>query len=476
MKKTGYKPDQSTIMEKETYEASESQLQFWLTHYKNQLAGKPAELLSLKFIKDKINVPALEKSIASVIQRHESLRTSFSFLEGQLIQNITPYDEKHFGVVYHDIKEGKDHDLEVDLITEKENKCLNDLQSTPLIKAYIFHLGNETYLFKLFLNHIIADIPSLSLLRDEINTFYKSYINHEEVPLPELKIQLKDYIKQQNKNALNKKESLKKFWISQIGSLAKVINWKSAFHHYNRATGHLVNTSEMTDHTTILNALENGNTAAFGLKLDEVFYDGLENISLNSKTGISSTLYTSLFILFYLIDHQEEILIASPVSLRASTPSLSAVIANLDAGIYLKGSLSDQLKCSDVLAKTYTDFIKSYRKAITSHENLDLDKRLLRANCSVYLNFQHNGITGKPNKVAFSEGHHVSGDTSYMLTYEATQTQHGYDCKWYYNTTIFPAAFIEWIALVHKEILCAMIKDQDITVSELRNEFNFSHP
>ncbi|MBB6499056.1 condensation domain-containing protein [Pedobacter cryoconitis] len=459
-------------MEEEIYEASASQLQSWLY----QKSGKPAKLLSLRFLKKNVNVPVLKKSIASVIKRHETLRTSFIFSGGRLIQQVSPYDRKHFEVILHDLKEVKDTDFEINLITEEGNKCLQNLQSIPLIKAYIFELADETFIFRFYLNPIIADIPSLSLLKNDINLFYGAYINDNEPELPDLKIQFKDYIRQYNKVYLNKKESLKKFWNDSIGDLSKVINWEIAFNHYTYSTSNPVNNLKITDKESISNVLEKDNTAEFGLKLGQMFYDGLEDISAYTKTGISSTLYTSLFILFYLIDDQKDVLIASPVSLRATTPVLSSIIANFDASIYLRGSLSDDQKFLDVLTKTYTDFIKCCRKAITSHKNLDLDTGVLRTNCSAYLNFQHKGITGKPNKVEFSEGHKVYGSTYYMLTYEVTQIEDGYDCKWYYNTSIFPALFIEWMALVHKEILEAVINDQHITIKALKNKLNLFHP
>ncbi|AMQ00396.1 hypothetical protein AY601_3530 [Pedobacter cryoconitis] len=477
-KKAGYNDilteSRQSIMKEEVYEASDAQLQSWLIQHKNKTIGKATEHLALKFVKQGINIPALEKSIASIIKRHESLRTSFGLCGDQLIQKIAPYDEDNFKIEIHEIKRLESQDHTINSITEKGNKCLDDLHTVPLLKMYIFHLPDETYLFKLFLNHIIADVPSLSLLKDEINSFYKSYVSNQELQLQDLKIQLKDYIKHQNRIFTSKKESYKKFWNDRIGSLSRVIDWGFAFDKYTRSTGHTINCPKIKDNISIFDALENGLTAEFGLYLDKVFYDGLENISLHYQTGISSSLYTSLFILFYLIDNQERVLIASPVSLRASTPGISSVIANFDAGIYLRSELNEDQQFSKFLTRTYTDFIKSYRHAITNYESLDLNAQLLRTNCTAYLNFQHKGIIGKPNKTAFSEGHRINGSSLYMLTYEVTQTEDGYNCTWYYNTSIFPSGFIEWMALVHKKILTAVIQNPDITIRELKSHFNFS--
>ena len=76
-------------MQKDVFPATLAQQRLWLLH---QLAPEsPADniAIALRLI-GLLHITALEQSLNEVIRRHDALRTTFSVVEGQLMQLIAP--------------------------------------------------------------------------------------------------------------------------------------------------------------------------------------------------------------------------------------------------------------------------------------------------------------------------------------------------------------------------------------------------
>ncbi|MCP4152243.1 MAG: AMP-binding protein, partial [bacterium] len=144
---------------------------------------------------------ALEKNLPEqvfrkLIERHESLRTSFRMQEDQPVQEIHPYRETTFEIQYFELPGGR-----VD--AEEERIIKNFIQPFALDKAPLLKVGlvkkeEKKYLLMVDMHHIISDGLSHSILVKEFIAFY----NGDE-PAP-LKLQYKDFSEWQNSEAVKK--------------------------------------------------------------------------------------------------------------------------------------------------------------------------------------------------------------------------------------------------------------------------------
>ena len=143
------------------------------------------------------DIPAAEKAIQNIIQRHEPLRTVFAESKHGPVQIITTDFE--FRLEQYDLRsfEQKVQDNKVKaLIQEDCNKAFN-LSKDLMVRASFLHLSGEErnvrgiLLFNM--HHIATDGWSMGILIREFITQYQAALEGRPDPLPALEIQYADY-------------------------------------------------------------------------------------------------------------------------------------------------------------------------------------------------------------------------------------------------------------------------------------------
>ncbi|MCP3738294.1 amino acid adenylation domain-containing protein [Rossellomorea sp. BNER] len=121
----------------------------------------------------------LEQAIQSLIERHESLRTSFELVDGEPVQMIHPKIS---------------FTLPVRKITEKDVKSVVNqfirpfsLDQTPLFRVELFQIEVKKHLLLIDLHHIITDGVSTDVMLNDLSKIYGGE------SLPDLRIQYKDF-------------------------------------------------------------------------------------------------------------------------------------------------------------------------------------------------------------------------------------------------------------------------------------------
>ncbi|MGD2088417.1 MAG: amino acid adenylation domain-containing protein [Candidatus Aminicenantes bacterium] len=135
----------------------------------------------------KPDIERMEKIIWQLLQRHESLRTSFPVIHGQPVQKIHELEKLEFAIEYHEA------DSEPEEANHSTQNIIDnffrpfDLTQAPLMRVGLLKLPEEKYILMADFHHIIFDGNSYTIFNREILTFY----NEEE--LPPLRIQYKEY-------------------------------------------------------------------------------------------------------------------------------------------------------------------------------------------------------------------------------------------------------------------------------------------
>ena len=141
----------------------------------------------------RIEADVLERSLNEIVRRHESLRTTFRTVEGEAVQVIAPSQKLQLRVVDLRYLEDAQRKAEtIQIATDHVQKPF-DLERGPLLRASLFELGDEHFVFLLAIHHIIADGWSLGIFFRELSILYTAFLAGRPSPLPELAIQYADY-------------------------------------------------------------------------------------------------------------------------------------------------------------------------------------------------------------------------------------------------------------------------------------------
>ena len=137
-----------------------------------------------------LDTAALERGLAEVVRRQESLRTTFPAPEGRPMQVVREPSAWRLPVI--DLRgvasadaEGRQRSARR-LVARQESRPF-DLAEGPLLRAFLVRTGDGEAMLSLCLHHIVSDGWSIGVLLRELHALY------EGEPLPELPVQYADF-------------------------------------------------------------------------------------------------------------------------------------------------------------------------------------------------------------------------------------------------------------------------------------------
>lgn len=133
------------------------------------------------------------KALNYLVERHESLRTTFRNVDGRPLQVIHPAFPVEIPEIDLRAVPKEELDLKLKELLKKEARCSFDLEKGPLFKFTLFILGEHEYVFCMNMHHIISDAWANAIFFKEFLKLYEAYVKGEDVAFPELKIQYADY-------------------------------------------------------------------------------------------------------------------------------------------------------------------------------------------------------------------------------------------------------------------------------------------
>ncbi len=200
---------------KEYYELSSAQRRLFILQQldkKNTGYNMPQVI----YQNELVDIGEFEDFLKIIVSRHESLRTSFDFIDERIVQIVHPKVE--MTVECFNLNED-----EVDAAIKKFIRPF-DLTRKPLFRAGIINVESSYSILLVDMHHIISDGRSLDVLREEFETLY---IGEE---LPGIQVQYKDYAGWQRFES--KKEHVIKqedFWTTIFNNEIPVLNLPTDF-------------------------------------------------------------------------------------------------------------------------------------------------------------------------------------------------------------------------------------------------------
>jgi amino acid adenylation domain-containing protein len=213
----------------EYYELSPSQKRLWVA---NLFAGDKAVYnVFASFAFDDLNIEILQRSFDTLIERHESLRTTFTNINGEPYQIIHQPNDLGFKIEYEDLSRVSESTL---IAGKKANEVVNslfDLEEGPLIRVNVYKVNQQEFILTLTMHHLVSDGWSLDVLINEVKMLYKALLSGQMKILEPLKFQFKDYSGWQNRRlregVLMKRH--KEYWLDQFTGIVPVLNLEADF-------------------------------------------------------------------------------------------------------------------------------------------------------------------------------------------------------------------------------------------------------
>jgi amino acid adenylation domain-containing protein len=171
---------------------SYAQERLWLLEQIGGL-GPAYNMPAVVRLRGTLNIQVLEQALATVVERHEGLRTRFSGVNGNPVQVIDP--PGLFGLQVDDLSglpEGERAAAareRIDILTQQSF----DLERGPLFRVQLLRLSMKEHIAIVTMHHIVADGPSIGVLIQEVGALYTAFSRGYASPLAELPLQYADY-------------------------------------------------------------------------------------------------------------------------------------------------------------------------------------------------------------------------------------------------------------------------------------------
>jgi amino acid adenylation domain-containing protein len=175
------------------YELSSSQKRLWiLSQFED---GSAAYNLPVTVeLSGNYNIENFRKSIYSIIERHEILRTVFKEDEsGEVKQWVLSPQELNFELKYEDIRGLPNNEELAKQYIDNDSIKAFDLSNGPVFRSCLLQLKDDYFLFYYNMHHIISDGWSKQILERDVRLYYTAYNEGNDPKLPQLRIQYKDY-------------------------------------------------------------------------------------------------------------------------------------------------------------------------------------------------------------------------------------------------------------------------------------------
>ncbi len=296
MLKEGNKVQHSAIPpigKQDYYDLSHAQKRLWiLDQIENDLIAY--NISEVYLFKGYLNRQALKKAYQSLIERHESLRTTFLLIDGEPKQKIG--EPLGYDLEYVDISMEEDPMKIAEDIALKERRQKFDLGKGPLIKAKLIRIDEDVYGCTFTMHHITSDGWSAGVLVKEMMILYHAYCAGKESPLSPLRIQYKDFAAWQNNILHSDNLNIQKqYWLSQFRGDIPVLEFPT---DYSRP------------------GIKTYSGDIWAITLDPKLSSDLNELSKENNLSLFITLITICNVLLFKYTKQTDIVIGSPTAGR----------------------------------------------------------------------------------------------------------------------------------------------------------------
>jgi tyrocidine synthetase III len=388
----------------------------------------------------------VEKAVQQLVRRHESLRTSFEMVAGEMVQKI--HDTVSVPIAFF-----QDPETPVEDIVDQFIQPF-DLAQVPLVRAGLIQRSGKEHILLIDMHHIISDGVSHFLL---VNQFI-ALCRQEE--LPELRLQYKDFAlwQQQEEQQAQLKEQ-ETFWLEQFSDNIPILNLPG---DYSRPL------IQQFDGATELFVLNEETTAK------------LNQLALSRDATLFMVILAAFNIMLSKVTGQHDIVIGTGVSGRRHT-ELWKIVGFFVNTLALRNFPSNDKSFLSFLAEVKTRSLEAMDNQDYPFEDL-VEKVGIKRDTSrnplfdVMFVMENMGTPGEANRI---DPGAIQQDP--LESYRFRRRMSKFDCTIFameegnhvkflveYSTSLFKKETLRLFNRYLQETLCAVADNAELTLAQLK--------
>ncbi|UWF47458.1 amino acid adenylation domain-containing protein [Pseudomonas sp. N3-W] len=138
-----------------------------------------------------LNVEALQRALARIVERHETLRSRFVQLNAE--PQVLVAADSTFSLLVEDLRDESQAQAVLQSRIDHAAAQPFDLEHGPLIRGRLLIMANDEHVLLLTMHHIVSDGWSMGVLTQELMALYQAFSRGQPDPLPALSVQYGDF-------------------------------------------------------------------------------------------------------------------------------------------------------------------------------------------------------------------------------------------------------------------------------------------
>lgn len=400
-------------------------------------------------IKGELNPTLLKNTIHTIVDRHETLRTTIHEFKGEIMQKVSlqtsPYSFKLMDKLFIE--------QNLPLKTYIRQFALRpfSLKKGPLVKFELIKISTHRHILLMNVHHIIFDAWSIDIFTSELLKIYHLLDNNIDIKIEELKYQYADY-------ANWEKERL------QGANLKDKLNfWKKYLHE-------APNMIELpTDYVRGENMTYKGNNIRFTFP-KELIRKCRDYVSTKG-TSLYSFFLAAFKILLYKYSGQRDIMIGSPISNRTE-PSIQNIIGFFVNTVPIRGYVNPNDSFDSFFEATVRSLLEVYENGDvpfdTLVQNINPDRELQTHPFFQHMFTYHETVVNPPQQPFGFEYKRISTNTSKFdfVLYVSCQGDKGYG-EIEFSTELFNDHTIHKLIRHYLYLIKDVLKDPTKSIANL---------
>jgi len=400
-------------------------------------------------LKGSLDQEALDKTLRTIINRHEVLRTAILEHEGQGYQYIMPAGNWSLGTKEDLVA---DETSLTSYIGELITKPF-DLSTDYMLRADLIRLGEEDHILAVTMHHIASDGWSTSILVKEVVALYEGYLSKRPVDFPSLEIQYADYAIWQRSyiqsEVLDEKLAYWKEKLAGVSPLELPID-------YNRP------------------AVQSSRGAAVSFEIGAAI--GRKVQALSHKRGVTHymTLLSVFKVLLYRYSGQEDICVGTPVAGR-NQQEIEGLIGFFINTLALRSQIQGDMSFSTLLEEVKVTTLEAYSHQEVPFERV-VDAVVKDRDMSRTPLFQVEFVLQntpevpelKLGELTLSDQGFEQSTSKFDLTFFIKETKDGFQCLIQYNTDLYKQERILRMASHFTRLLESAVSSPEVHVGRLK--------
>jgi tyrocidine synthetase-3 len=430
-----------------SYPLSSSQRRLWILSQFEE-SSIAYNMPSVFVFEGELDQDALVYSFSQLLERHESLRTIFREDSGGDIQQfiLTP-EATGFNIQFRDLRSDAESAQQVKKLVQEEFIRPFDLEAGPLMRAGLYQVENNKWIFTCTMHHIVSDGWSMRILIRELLQFYNAFASGQTNSLLPLRIHYKDYaIWQQAQLSGAALHDHRAYWLQQFAGELPVLDMPG---DYPRPVVKTYNGGLI--HKTI------------GANLCRRF----KGVIQDQDASLFMGLLTAVNTLLYHYTGQEDIVIGSPIAGRDHM-DLENQIGFYANTLALRTQFSGNNSFNEILASVKKNTLGAYEHQVYPFDDLveelslarDMSRNALFDVMVALQNTRVNNTASQPKRLGNINvsGYNGEGDvvSKFDLTFNFTETGNTLQVGIEYNSDIYHNDTVAQLATHFEQLLEAI--------------------